>query len=141
MANGRGRPRKDQTVGSRIKVKDLQKTLTKDLSLYNEEVINRINKASEKAVKSLAQQTRDTAPVLTGDYASAIGSRLLLKKRSGDCTYVWYVRPWEHALTHLLTKSHVTPSGGQTREFTYLRDAMNKVLPEYEKDVEEAVKG
>lgn len=114
--------------------------ITQELKLYSDDVLNGVNKASRKAAKELVDKTRNTAPILTGDYSSRIASKLLEKKRTGDEVHVWYVRDPDYRLTHLLVHGHATPDGGKTREFSYLQDAMDAVLPDYEKAVAEAIK-
>ena len=46
-----------------------------------------------------------------------------------------------HRLTHLLVHGHETRDGGRTRPDPFLKNALDRVLPEYERDVEEAIKG
>lgn len=123
----------------KVQFGDLGKAISRELTLYNEDVISGVNKASRKAAKDLADKTRDTAPIMTGDYQSRIASKLLEKKRTGDETHVWYVRDPDYRLTHLLVHGHATSDGGRTREFSYLEDAMDAVLPDYEKAVKEAI--
>lgn len=126
--------------GSRVKIEDLGKAISQDLTMYSDDVVERVNEASQKACRSLVDRTRQTAPTLTGVYAGAIAGRLLLKKRSGDETWQWYVRNGEHGLTHLLVKGHRTPKGRMTQKFPYLPDAYDAVLAEYERAVEEAIR-
>ena len=123
-----------------VKIGDLGEAIAQELTLYSEDVINNVNKASREAAEELVDKTRGTAPSMTGDYARRITSKMLEKKRTGDETYVWYVRDPDYRLTHLLVHGHATPNGGKTREFSYLEDAMDAVLPDYERAVEEAVR-
>ena len=45
-----------------------------------------------------------------------------------------------HRLTHLLVHGHATRNGGRTKANPFLKNALDAVLPEYERAVEEAVK-
>ena len=54
--------------------------------------------------------------------------------------FIWYVRPPDHRVTHLLVKGHATRNGGRTKADPFLRNALDQVLPEYEKAVEESLK-
>ena len=54
--------------------------------------------------------------------------------------YIWYVKAPDHRLTHLLVHGHATRNGGRTKANPFLKNALDDVLPEYERAVEEAVK-
>ena len=62
------------------------------------------------------------------------------KSRTGDETHTWYVKPPGQRLTHLLVNGHETRDGGRTKGDPFLQNALADVLPDYEKEVEEAVK-
>jgi hypothetical protein len=126
-------------VSKRIDPRHLGDAIAKELELYQENVTERVNVAGEQAVKKLAKITRSTAPVITGSYAKNISSKLLRPLPSGN-VYVWYVKPPDHRLTHLLVHGHPTKNGGRTWRNPFLQNALDTVLPEYEKAVEEAVK-
>jgi hypothetical protein len=126
-------------VSKRIDPRHLGDAITKELELYQENVTERVNTAGEQAVKKLAKITRSTAPVITGSYAKNISSKLLRPLPSGN-VYVWYVKPPDHRLTHLLVHGHPTKNGGRTWENPFLQNALYTVLPEYEEAVKEAVK-
>lgn len=123
-----------------IKPGDLGKVIEQQLTIYHEDIVERVNAQSEAAVKALVKKTKATAPIRTGDYRKNITSKLLEKKAGGNI-YVWYVKSPLHRLTHLLVHGHETANGGRTKADPFLRDALDTVLPEYEKNVEEAIKG
>lgn len=110
----------------------------KELKLYSEDVRERVDAAGNKAIKKLVKLTRATAPVLSGSFQSNITSKRV-KGVSGD-SFIWGVKAPDHRVTHLVVHGHATPKGGRTWANPFLKDAMDAVLPEYEKDVEEAVK-
>ena len=126
---------------SSIKVTDLGDAITQELTLYHEDVINRVDKISDASIKQLAKLTRATAPVGNrGDFRKSISSKCLVKKKTGS-TYVWYVKSPNHRLTHLLVHGHATKDGGRTRGDPFLKNAVDQVLPEYEAAIERTLKG
>lgn len=122
-----------------IKPQDLGAVITQDLSLYHDEVLERIDKAGDEAMKKLVKLTKSTAPKRTGSFKRSISSKVLEKGPRG-IKRVWYVKDPDHRLTHLLVDGHATKDGGRTKANPFLQNAVDSVLPEYEKAVEEAVK-
>lgn len=125
---------------STIKVTDLGEAITQELTMYHEDVTERVDRISEATVKQLAKMTKETAPVgARGDYKKSISSKLLKKRKTGS-TYVWYAKAPNHRLTHLLVKGHETRDGGRTKADPFLQNALDTVLPEYEAAVERTLK-
>lgn len=124
-----------------VKPTALGAAIERELTTYHESVIEKVNKAGDAAVKKLAKLTRANAPVgHRGKFKRSITSGIKKKTNRGN-TYAWYVKAPEHRLTHLLVHGHATKDGGRTKSHPFLKNAVDKVLPEYEKSVEEAVKG
>lgn len=124
-----------------IKPADLGKALEENLSIYHDDVTEKVNKLSEEAAKKLVKKTKTTAPTgKRGSFKKNIASKRVKENRNGD-TFAWYVRPPDHRLTHLLVKPHATKNGGRTKADPFLANALEEVLPEYENDVQEAIKG
>ena len=128
-------------MSGRIKPEGLGAAIEEALTVYHEDVLEKIDAAGDKAVKDLVKKTRATAPV--GDRGSfkknIAGKRLAKTSRSS--VHVWYVKPPDYRLTHLLVHGHAKATGGRTRANPFLQNALDVVLPEYEKAVKEAVKG
>lgn len=122
-----------------IKPSDLGAAISEELTLYHENVVERVNRAGETAVKALVKKTKATAPVMTGDYKKRITSSVLPAKHGGK-RYVWHVKAPDHRLTHLLVHGHATKNGGRTKADPFLKNAVDEVLPEFENAVEEALK-
>lgn len=119
---------------------DLGAAIRRELTIYKKDLTDAVNDAGEKAVKKLVKLTKATAPVgVRGSFKKNITSKAF-PGVSGMKEYVWYVKPPDHRLTHLLAHGHVTAKGGRTRANPFLQNAVDQVLPEYEKDVEEAAK-
>lgn len=122
-----------------IKSADLGKALEQELTIYSQAVTEEVNRLSEEAVKTLVKKTKATAPKASGSFKRNIASKLLEKGDRGD-TFVWYVRAPDHRLTHLLVHGHATRRGGRTKANPFLQNALDEVLPDYERAIEEAVK-
>lgn len=108
--------------------------------MYHQEVVDKLDQLSEQAAKDLVKLTKAKAPVGTrGDFKRHIASKRKEKGRAGS-TYVWYVKAPDYRLTHLLVHGHATRNGGRTEPDPFLKNAMTAVIPQFEKDVEEAMK-
>ena len=122
-----------------VSIDELGEAIEQQLTIYHEEVTNAINEAGSEAIKDLVKRTRATAPEGNrGTFKRKITSSVD-KKRNGS-TYIWHVKAPEHRLTHLLVHGHATKDGGRTRANPFLQNALDTVLPDYEKKVEEALK-
>lgn len=122
-----------------LKPADLGKAIEEELTIYSDEITERVNKLSQEAAKTLVKKTKATAPKRTGSFRKNIASKVLEKSNRGD-KYVWYVKAPDHRLTHLLVHGHAKQNGGRVKGDPFLENALDEVLPAYEKDVEEAIK-
>lgn len=123
-----------------IKPTDLGAALTEQLGLYHEEVVEAVNAVGEKAVEKLVKLTKATAPKRTGDYSKSLTYTAKENPATGDKEFTWGAKAPHHRLTHLLVNGHPTVNGGRVAGDPFLQDALEVVLPEYEKDVQEALK-
>lgn len=130
-------------MANRVTLEELGGAIAQELTVYRQDVQDKVNKAGRKAIKELERKTKDTAPynarAYHQHYADLIATQSE-KGRTGDEVHTWYVKPPGHRLTHLLVDGHETRDGGRTRADPFLRNALADVLPEYERQVEEAVK-
>ena len=127
-------------MAKRVNIEDLSAALEEELTVYHEDVTAQIDKLSADAAKALVRETRATAPVgARGSFKRHIASKQLKKSRNGS-TYAWYVRPPDHRLTHLLVHGHATRDGGRTKADPFLENALGRVLPTYEKQVQEVLR-
>lgn len=125
-----------------IKPSGLSDAIERELKMYSEDVTKSVNEAGAKSIKRLKKLTKATAPVASGDYKRHIATREdPMPGTGGMKKYTWYVKAPDYRLTHLLAYGHATRNGGRTRANPFLHNAVNTVLPEYEKAVEEACKG
>lgn len=123
-----------------LKVTELASAIEQELTLYREDIVEKVDAAGAEAVKKLVKLTKSTAPTgARGNYERNIAGKILRRDSNGS-TYVWYVKPPDHRLTHLLVHGHATKNGGRTKANPFLQNAVDRVLPEYQKAVEEAIK-
>ena len=130
-------------IGSHVKVEGLGKELTQMLDQYNMDVLEGLDGASYRAADRLMEITKATAPVgYRKKFRRSIAVREVYKSRGkyAGRTYVWYVKPPDHRLTHLLVHGHATRDGGRTKADPFLQNALEQVTPQYIKEVEDALK-
>ena len=118
---------------------DLAEAIKEELTIYHENITQKLNALSEDAVKTLVKKTKTTAPKRTGSFRKNIASKAVKESPNGN-TYAWYVKAPDHRLTHLLVHGHEKVNGGRVKGDPFLEKAVNDVLPQYERAVEEAVK-
>lgn len=120
----------------------LSNAISEQLELYQKNVEQKIDKYGAESMKELVRITKDTAPFNAKHhgrhFVSCIANRKE-KSRLGFTTHTWYVKAPCHRLTHLLVNGHVTQSGKRTKKDPFLKDACDKVLPEFEENVKKAV--
>lgn len=125
-------------MGKTVKPADLGTAIAQELTIYHQDVIKRVNQCSDEAVKALVKKTKATAPKKSGAFRRSIAGKRLEKGNLGD-KYVWYVKAPHYRLTHLLVHGHAKVSGGRVKGDPFLQNALDEVLPTYEKAVTEAV--
>ncbi len=130
-------------MANTVSIDQLGEAIAKELTIYAKDVQTRVDKAGQKAAKELERITKDTAPFDATAYHRHFADNIAIKTeetRTGGKRYIWHVKAPCHRLTHLLVHGHETRNGGRTRPDPFLQNALDRVLPEYEHDVEEAVK-
>lgn len=124
-----------------IPIDELSEAVNQELKLYSEEVTNKLKKQAAKSMRELVKETKATAPVgyRKKHYKSSIKSKKL-KEDTRGITYVWYVAGSDYRLSHLLEDGHATRNGGRVEGTHFIRNATDRVIRDYEKAVEEAIK-
>ena len=128
---------------------DLGTQMEEVLTLYTEEIYEKMRSVTTESMKKLVKETKATAPIgrRHGEYKKKIAADYSGTKRSArglrgqNVHATWYVKAPEYRLTHLLVNGHATKDGGRTTPDPFLQNALNHVLPEYEQKVEEVLGG
>ena len=118
---------------------ELGEAIKEQLTLYHEDVVEEVNKAGLRSIKKLVKLTKASAPIRTGEFADSLTYSQETEPATGIKTYTWGAAAPHHRLTHLLVKGHPTANGDRVDGDPFLRNALDVVLPEYEKEVEEAI--
>ncbi len=122
-----------------IKPSDLGKAISSELTIYHEDVVEKVNAAGASAIKELVKRTKAGAPVDTGDFKKSIASKEV-QASNGMKNFVLYARAPFHRIFHLLVHGHAKQNGGRVPGNPFLQNACDQVLPEYEREIEEALK-
>ena len=126
-------------MSRKIKPEDLGAAIANELTVYHKNVIERVNESGRAAIKKLVKITKTKAPVgERGSFKKNITSQET-DAGNGMKSFTWYVKAPDHRLTHLLVHGHATKDGGRTKGDPFLANALDQVLPEFEKNIEEAV--
>ncbi len=126
-----------------IRPEALGDAISEQLELYQKSVETKIDKCAAKATNELVRITKDTAPFNAKHHGRHFVNCIASKKekgRIGVATYTWHVKAPCHRLTHLLVNGHPMPNGEHYDGDPFLKNACDKVLPEFEENVKKAVK-
>lgn len=127
-----------------ISAETLSDAVAEQLELYRKSTQLQIDKCAGKATKELVRITKDTAPYSAKHHGKHFVNCISSKRESTStrgAVYTWYVEDPCYRLTHLLVNGHATRDGGRTKKDPFLKNACDKVLPQFEEDVIKAVKG
>ena len=125
-------------MSERIKPDALAAAIQQELDTYSKGVRDRVNEAGRAAAAKLKRLTKANAPVASGSFKKNIAVKEETNEM-GVKKFIWYVKPPDHRITHLLVHGHATRNGGRTKSNPFLKNALDTVLPEYEEQVKEAV--
>lgn len=125
---------------------DLQSQMNRVLTIYSEELNEKLREITQESMKELVRETKATAPRgKRGQYRRRIAADYTGTQRSArgirgnTVKAIWYVKAPDYRLTHLLVHGHATKDGGRTTPDPFLQNALDKVLPEYEQKVQEVI--
>ena len=123
-----------------ISLEQLGDAIQEELTIYHQNATDRVNQAGSKAVKDLVKLTKTSAPVgARGSFRRNITSKETTAG-NGMKVYTWGVKAPDYRLTHLLVHGHAAKDGGRVPGSSFLQNALDVVLPEYENAVKEACK-
>ena len=128
---------------------DFGEQMQRVLTIYSEDINEKIRAITTQTMKQLVKETKATAPRgrradkdsyrkhISGDYR---GTRKTARGLRGqDIHAIWYVRAPDYRLTHLLVKGHATSKGTRTRSSPFLHNAREKAVSEYEAKLREVI--
>lgn len=127
----------------KIQIGDIDKVIDRELTLYCDEITQKVKKITDDVMIELVKNTKKDAPVRKskngGKYKRAITSKTTFENRRSKVN-TWYVKSPEYRLSHLLENGHVTRNGGRTRAFGFIGKNEEIAVRDYENKVEEAIK-
>ena len=126
---------------------DLGTQMEQVLTIYSEEINDKLRTLTAKSMRKLVKETKETAPIgrREGQYKNNIAADYSGTRRSArglrgqKVNAIWYVKAPDYRLTHLLVNGHATKDGGRTNANPFLRNAVAHVVPEYEQKVQEVL--
>lgn len=116
---------------NKIKSEDLAKTIAKELTMYSEDAVEVVKKATKEVAKSIRKDISDHAPADRGLYKKSwMASKTAETKTS--ISYRVHAGKNGYRLAHLLEYGHVKRSGGRTRAFPHIKPAEERGIREIE---------
>jgi hypothetical protein len=117
-----------------VRIDDLSKEISNQLSRYTEQVAEEIEVAKDVVTKETVKELKRNSPKNTGSYAKGwtrkkVGKDIVVHNRT------------DYQLTHLLEHGHANKNGGRTPGQAHIRPAEEKAIKEFTERVERAVKG
>ena len=125
-------------MSKKIGIDQIGDAIQSELTVYSQDVTDRIKKQANTSIKKLVKQTQTTAPVDRGIYKASISSKKLRENERG-VTWQWFVKGSAYRLSHLLEYGHAKRNGGRTKAYGFIGRASKPILEEYEKAVKEIV--
>lgn len=105
---------------------------------YHTEIIDAVNEATIAAAEELKIEVENTAPV--GKRKKLRKSWRLKSEKVGGLDERQTLHSTEYRLVHLVENGHVIRGGtSRSRAYHFIQKATDKIIPEYEKAVEEAI--
>lgn len=117
-----------------VKLENLERTISRVLTEYSDEVAERTKRAVDKATEEAAEEIKLRIPFRqrTRKYVRSFAIKTAYEDRLNKRN-VWYVKGKEYRKTHLLENGHVNRDGTHTRAYPHIRygeEIARKRLPE-----------
>lgn len=124
-----------------IGLEQLGDAINRELTLYGNNIIERIKKETKNSMTQLVKQTKATAPVgkRTRHYRDSIKSKKV-SENDRSITYMWYVDGSDYRLSHLLENGHALRDGGRYEGTQFIAKAHDPIIAKYIEAVEDAIK-
>lgn len=108
---------------------------------YTEEVEDAIPDIVDSTADAMVKGIRATAPKRTGKYAKGWTARQLGERARSKEGYAKLVcNPKRYSIAHLAEYGHAKRGGGRVAGKPHIRPACDKLLPEFEEKIGEAVR-
>jgi hypothetical protein len=108
---------------------------------YTEEVEEAIPQIVDSTADAMVKEIRAAAPKRTGKYAKGWTVRQFGERTRSKEGYAKLVcNPKRYSIAHLLEYGHAKRGGGRVSGKPHIRPACDKLLPEFERKIGEAVK-
>lgn len=116
-----------------VKITDIAKEISKALEDYTDDVKAEMKEAQDDLSKEGVNLLKDSSPKNQGDYASSWTRK---KTKEG-----YTIHNKEHyRLTHLLENGHAKRNGGRVPAQIHIKPVEERLVDEFEKRVERAIK-
>lgn len=124
-----------------VNINQLNDAIINSLDDYNREVVDGVKKVTKQAMNQLVKDSKATAPVgkRSKHYRDNITSKTLSETDFG-LSKLWYVKGSDYRLTHLLNNGHALRDGGRYPGTNFLGNAVDKIVPDFMKEIEEVLK-
>lgn len=124
-----------------VSVEQLSEAISRELTLYNRNVIDGVKKQAKQSMDQLVKDTKATAPVgkRKKHYKDSIKSKKV-SENDRSVSYLWYVAGSDYRLSHLLENGHALRNGGRVAGTHFIKNASDPILQAYLDAVEEVIR-
>ena len=124
-----------------VSVDQLSEAISRELTLYNRNVIDGVKKQAKQSMSQLVKDTKATAPVgkRKKHYKDSIKSKKV-SENDRSVSYLWYVAGSDYRLSHLLENGHALRNGGRVAGTHFIKNASDPILQAYLNAVEEDIR-
>lgn len=124
-----------------VSVDQLSEAISRELTLYNRNVIDGVKKQAKQSMSQLVKDTKATAPVgkRKKHYKDSIKSKKV-SENDRSVMYQWYVAGSDYRLSHLLENGHALRNGGRVAGTHFIKNASDPILQAYLDAVEEVIR-
>ena len=121
-----------------VSIDQLAREIAQELSVYSQDVVEKVNISSDKVAKAAVKQLKETSPKRYGKYAKSWA----VKKESqvGQPNALIIHNKEHYRLTHLLEYGHAKVGGGRVSGKPHIRPAEEQVIRDFAAEVEEAIR-
>ena len=125
-----------------IHISQLSATITQELNVCQEDIINEFDSAAEAVAKDTVEQLRQTSPIgHTGKYAPSWAQKLVPKQPAVSTSRAVYSRKPQHAKTHMLEKGHAAVDGSWVRPRTHIAPVESRAVDQLVKQLTKRLGG